>query len=196
MFEDRRAKHSSFVKWKSFFDSVFNRVECRVESDGWPRNGWSASIDEEHEEKKKKMYLYFTFDSSKNAFFLFEIAFERIIYNYIIKSSQILFLRIIDYVLLNDLATILIQDDTQTSKKWQELNTDHVYLKSIYIITSNEWDRSRLGHGSSSPFEEIVESRNSRGHPVHTREERTILHSPRWPFMGGVPLDRTHGVTG
>lgn len=36
----------------------------------------------------------------------------------------------------------------------------------------------------------------SQGHPVHAREERTILHSPRWPFMGGVPLDRTHGVTG
>lgn len=34
----------AFVKWKSFFDSVFNRVECTAESDGWPRNGWSASI--------------------------------------------------------------------------------------------------------------------------------------------------------
>lgn len=49
-------------------------------------------------------------------------------------------------------------------------------------------------HAIPPPLEERI--RDSQGHPVHTREERTILHSPRWPFMGGVPLDRTHGVTG
>lgn len=53
----------AFVKRKSFFDSVFNRVECRVESDGWPRNGWPASVEEHEERRREEMQMYF--DSSK-----------------------------------------------------------------------------------------------------------------------------------
>lgn len=136
----------AFVKRKSFFDSVFNRVECRVESDGWPRNGWPASVEDHEERRREEMQMYF--DSSK--------WHERKVWNRSVEGIDICIYRIVK------------SSRTTTYCEEKENATGIIHTHKIRKISyaipplhSKSW---RAGIGRDTPY---TRARNARFFILH-----------------------------